>query len=177
MKRIAIVAGVSILVPSLACAQVRADPRKDALDAAVARGDQAIANGQKEQASAAWSLVLAFEPSHAEAKKKIDALPGAGFSASSEETAFASSAIGKTGSADWCGFPEPMPAMELVAIRMLPTRVCYRVFGLQACRSAQAHAAVPAHSSSLQDQHCQLPTFASGTVRHKQSARRLGARS
>lgn len=58
----------------IACGQM-GNPRAKALADAVARGDKALAAGQPRQASAAWSLLLLFEPNHAEAKKKSDALP------------------------------------------------------------------------------------------------------
>lgn len=106
-----------------ACGQT-GNPRTKALADAVARGDKALAAGQPRQASAVWSLLLLFEPNHAEVKKKIDTLPpgsgGGNFSRTPAEIEFMSAAIGSMDTAeDLCGFPEATPEMDLVAVRMI----------------------------------------------------------
>lgn len=106
-----------VLLSSTACAQ--ANPRAKALADAVARGDKALAGGDSKQAGAAWSIVLAFEPNHPEAKKKIDTLPGEGFSLLEPERVILMSVLNSAKPEDWCGFPMPTPAMDLVAIQMI----------------------------------------------------------
>jgi hypothetical protein len=107
----------------IACGQA-GNPRAKALADAVARGDKALATGQPRQASAAWSLILLFEPNHAEVKKKLDALPpgsgGGNFSLTQAEIDFMTAAIGGMDTdKDLCGFPEATPDMDLATIRMI----------------------------------------------------------
>ncbi|MBI5280720.1 MAG: hypothetical protein HY858_03485 [Candidatus Solibacter usitatus] len=113
-----------LLTISLAACGQTGNPRAKALADAVARGDKALAAGQPRQASAAWSLLLLFEPNHAEVKKKLDALPpgseGGNFSRTQAEIGFMMAAIREmdTGK-DLCGFPEATPDMDLATIRMI----------------------------------------------------------
>ena len=83
-----------------------------------------LAASQPRQASAAWSLLLQYEPNHAEAKKKIDALPpgsgGGNFSRTNAENGFLQGAIGSMNTAeDLCGFPTATPDIDLVTLRMI----------------------------------------------------------
>ncbi len=115
---------VAILTFSLmACGQM-GNPRTKAIAEVVARGDKALVAGQPRQAGAAWSLLRLFEPNHAEAGKKIDALPpgseGGNFRRTQAEIDFMSAAIGAMDTAqDTCGFPEATPDMDLVTLRMI----------------------------------------------------------
>jgi hypothetical protein len=117
MKTVIVLLSFSLV----ACGQT-GNPRAKALADAVARGDKALAAGQPKQASAAWSLLLLYEPNRADVQKKIDALPpgsGSGnFSRTNAEIEFLSSAIGsilKT-TEDLCGFP-PTPDIDLAYLR------------------------------------------------------------
>ncbi|MGB7219124.1 MAG: hypothetical protein WBD07_09985 [Vicinamibacterales bacterium] len=100
-------------------AQAAQAARQRAVDAVVARGVKALADGQPEQARATWTLALAFEPGHAEARKQLDALRPAMFALNEEERAFVGETAGKSDSGDWCVFPEHTPEMEVVMLRML----------------------------------------------------------
>jgi hypothetical protein len=107
----------------IACGQT-ANSRAKALADALVRGDKALAAGQPKQASAAWSLLLLFEPNHAGAKKKIDALPpgsgGDSFHRTTAEIGFLTGAIGSMDTAeDLCGFPTATPDSDLANLRMI----------------------------------------------------------
>ncbi|MCC6294232.1 MAG: hypothetical protein IT164_16405 [Bryobacterales bacterium] len=104
------------MTATTACAQYT---RSKALAAVVARGDRELAAGREEQARAAWSAVLAFEPSHQDARKKLDALKPASFSLAAAETGIILDALRQTSASDWCGFPAPTPDTDLVNVRML----------------------------------------------------------
>ena len=107
----------------VACGET-GNPRAKALADALARGDKALAAGHPKQASAAWSLLLLYEPNQAEAKKKIDALPpgagGGNFSRTNAEIGFLTGAIGSMNTAEvLCGFPAATADIDLANLRMI----------------------------------------------------------
>ncbi|MBI4624203.1 MAG: hypothetical protein HY736_13430 [Verrucomicrobia bacterium] len=112
--RLALVAILTF--PIAACAQ---SERARLLDAVVARGAQSAKDGKTEQARAAWSLALYFEPAHEGAKKQLEALPGAAFSLTAEETEFSFGMLRKSDTSLWCGFPPSTPQMEIVDLKMI----------------------------------------------------------
>jgi hypothetical protein len=93
--------------------------RKAALDAIVARGDKALADGNVEQARAALTLAAAIDPGDASVRGKLEALRPSMFALTEEERAFMTETIGRSDAGDWCTFPEPTPRMEVIALRML----------------------------------------------------------
>ena len=112
-----------LLFNLMACGQA-SNPRAKAVADAVARGDKALAAGQPKQAGAAWSLLQLFEPNHADAKKKIDALPpgsgGGNYSRTQAEISFMMSVVRSMDTAkDLCGFPEPTPDSDVANMRMI----------------------------------------------------------
>jgi hypothetical protein len=119
--RLILTACATALVLTLASAQGGGAERQKLLDTIVARGDKAMAEGNTEQARAAWSLVLAFDPAHTSAKKKLSGLPGGGgnFVLSSEEQVVSRNVISNSWGDEWCDFPTPTPTMESVDLRML----------------------------------------------------------
>jgi hypothetical protein len=106
-------------VPAPASTQGMEAERMKALAALVARGAKALADGQTEQARAAWTLAVAFAPDDVEAREKLGGVPPAMFSLTEQERAFMSETVGKSDSGDWCTFPEPTPRMEVIALKIL----------------------------------------------------------
>ena len=98
------------------------NPRAKALSDALARGDKALAAGQRKQASAAWNLLLLFEPNHVEAKKRIDSVPTEprGDILPAEFDVMRSAVLrGIQSPEDLCGFPTTRSDFDLVNLRMI----------------------------------------------------------
>ena len=118
--RFGLAVGAIALASTLSFAQAGGAERQRLVDAVIARGDKALAAGNTHEARAAWSLVAGFDPANAVAKKKLGALPGGGgnFALSGDEQALSRDVISNNWGDEWCDFPQPLPAMEQVALRM-----------------------------------------------------------
>jgi len=84
-----------------------------------------LADGQTEQARAAWTLAVALEPDDVEAREKLGGVPPAMFSLTEQERTVHE----RDGRQERFGrlvtFPEPTPRMEVVVLTMLAdTRCC-----------------------------------------------------
>jgi len=119
MRTCLLVVGLLVATTAPARAQGMDAERMKAQAALVARGAKALADGQTEQARAAWTLAVAFEPDDVEAREKLGGVPPAMFSLTEQERTFMSETVAKSDSGDWCTFPEPTPRMEVVALTML----------------------------------------------------------
>src|SRR5882762_1851158 len=119
MRTCMLVVGLLVATTAPARAQGMDAERMKAQAALVARGVKALADGQTEQARAAWTLAVAFEPDDVDAREKLGGVPPAMFSLTEQERTFMSETVAKSDAGDWCTFPEPTPRMEVVALTML----------------------------------------------------------
>jgi len=96
-----------------------ATPRGSAISAAIARGDSVLVAGDTNEARMVYRVILAFDSTNAEARKRFTPLPDRGLVVSDDEAQHANRVTPALNPAYWCEFPAPSDSGELLNLQML----------------------------------------------------------
>src|SRR5262245_31965150 len=96
-----------------------ATPRDSAISAAIARGDSVLAAGDTNEARMVYRVILAFDSTNVEARKRFTPLPDRGLVVSDDEAQRVNKVAPALKSDYWCDFPAPSDSGELLNLEML----------------------------------------------------------
>src|SRR5262245_22255037 len=93
--------------------------RDSALSAAIARGDSVLAAGDTTEARMVFQVILGFDSTNVEARKRFTPLPDRGLVVSDDEAQRVNKVTPSLKSDYWCDFPAPSDSGELLNLEML----------------------------------------------------------
>ena len=96
-----------------------ATPRDSAISAVIARGDSVLAAGDTSEARMVYQVILAYDSTSAEARKRFAALPDRGVVVTDDEAQRVNKVSTILNPAYWCDFPVESDSGELLNLEML----------------------------------------------------------
>jgi hypothetical protein len=96
-----------------------ATPRDRAISAAIARGDSVLAAGDTNEARIVYRVILAFDSTNVEARKRFTPLPDRGLVITEDEAQHANKVTPTLNPAYWCNFPVQSDSGQLLNLEML----------------------------------------------------------